>query len=65
VIAWDNGRCVFEPPLGPGETRLLNVGVIAPLQSGKHQLELDIGWEGVTWFKDRGSETATVDLTVS
>jgi len=28
-------------------------------------LELDMVWEGIAWFKDKGNRTSTIALTVN
>jgi hypothetical protein len=38
--------------------------VTAPAQPGQYQLEIDLVWEGVMWFKDIGNPTATIPLSV-
>ena len=38
--------------------------VAAPTQTGKYQLEIDLVWEDVMWFKDVGNPTAIIPLTV-
>jgi SAM-dependent methyltransferase len=64
MIEWDNGRCIFEPALPPGEERLVHLGILSPGAAGQYRLELDLVWEGVCWFNEKGSATATVDLIV-
>jgi hypothetical protein len=66
LVQWDSGeRASFAWPLRPNEEREVNLR-IHPLQApGSYQLELDIVWEGITWFKERGSETRMVELLVS
>jgi SAM-dependent methyltransferase len=64
IVQWDNGRCIFEPALQPGDDRLVQLGIPSPSEAGCYQLELDLVWEGICWFKDKGNPTTTVDLIV-
>jgi len=65
LVKWDNGRCIFDPPLRPGEQQVVNLGVQGPPTPGRYRLELDIVWDGVTWFKDKGNTTAIVELAAA
>jgi hypothetical protein len=64
LLKWDNPRTAFHPVLSPGDEQLVTIGVIAPETTGAYQLEVDLVWEDVTWFKDKGNQTSMVDLTV-
>ena len=63
-LAHDNARSFFTQPLLPGEERVVALSIAAPVVPGTYELEIDLVWEGVLWFKDRGSPTATVALQV-
>lgn len=65
VLRWDNIRALFVPPLFPGEERILDMHVQAPDVVGSYQIELDVVWEGISWLKDVGNETAFVELVVT
>jgi hypothetical protein len=39
--------------------------VVAPETEGAYTLEVDVVWEGIAWFKDKGNCTSTVKLTVN
>jgi hypothetical protein len=64
LVRWDNPRSHFYPVLSPGAEQLVDVGVVAPEAEGTYTLELDMVWEGIAWFKDKGNRTSTVTLTV-
>ena len=64
VIEHDNPRAWFSTSLAPREDRVVHMAVIAPAQPGKYQLEIDLVWEGVMWFKDVGNPTVTIPLSV-
>lgn len=46
----DGLRTPFPAPVGPGETVLVPVHVVAPAATGRHVLELDLVHEHVRWF---------------
>jgi hypothetical protein len=64
-ITWDNPRSQFYPVLPPGAEQYVDLGVVAPEIKGAYTLELDMVWEGITWFKDKGNRTSTIDLMVN
>jgi hypothetical protein len=63
-LSHDNARSFFSEPLLPGHERLVDLSIATPSAPGKYELEIDLVWEGVFWFKDRGSPTASVTLEV-
>ena len=65
VVRFENPRSPFNPVLSPGAEQQINIGVVAPDVEGAYTLELDMVWEGVAWFKDKGNRTSTVTLTVN
>ncbi len=64
VLAFDNTRFPFPAEVGPGRSIEMNLRLKAPLDQGFYRLEFDCLVEGVTWFKDRGSQTLSLDLEV-
>jgi hypothetical protein len=64
LVRWDNPRSHFYPALSPGAEQQVDLGVVAPEAEGSYTLELDMVWEGIAWFKDKGNDTSTVTLTV-
>jgi hypothetical protein len=65
LVRWDNPRSQFFPVLAPGAEQQVNLGVVAPEAEGAYTLELDMVWEGIAWFKDKGNRTSTIALTVN
>jgi len=65
VLVHDNPRTWFSTALLPGDHRLLQLAVTAPTQPGQYQLEVDLVWEGVMWFKEVGNPTTKVRLSVA
>ncbi|MEP6717346.1 MAG: hypothetical protein ABJC09_17375, partial [Terriglobia bacterium] len=64
MIAHDNDRTYCEQPLPPGGEATMDLKVTAPSAAGIYQIEIDLVWEGVMWFKDNGNPTCTVTLEV-
>jgi acyl-CoA synthetase (AMP-forming)/AMP-acid ligase II/tetratricopeptide (TPR) repeat protein/thioesterase domain-containing protein/acyl carrier protein len=64
-IQWNDDRTPLLNDLLPGEAVELILIVNLPTTSGYYQLELDLVEEGITWFKDRGSQTTLVDVQVN
>jgi hypothetical protein len=64
LLEWDNPRSSFHPALSPGAEQLVTLGVIAPEAKGAYRLEVDLVWERIAWFKDKGNRTGIVNLTV-
>jgi hypothetical protein len=62
---FDNPRCPLGQTLHPGEERVVELPIYVPEEPGTYQVEIDIVWEGVMWFKDKGSPTAKVTLVAS
>jgi hypothetical protein len=64
MMRFDNPRSLFHEALYPRQERLCQLSVVAPDSPGRYQLEIDIVWEGVLWFKDQGLKSVTLDLAV-
>ena len=64
TIQHDNARSPLKPSLRPGEQAEAGLKIQAPAAKGRYQLEIDLVWEGVMWFKDAGNPTALVILEV-
>jgi hypothetical protein len=65
ILQNDDGRVsALQQDLKPQEEIELTLAVTAPKTEGNYLLELDLVQEGVTWFKHKGSATATVEVEV-
>lgn len=64
MLAFTDGRTELPHRLAPGEAVDLDLAVKAPSTAGACTLEVDLVHELIAWFKDRGSATATVPITV-
>jgi hypothetical protein len=59
-----DGRYGLDRDLKPGEETKLPLLVTAPSTPGEYQLEVDLVQEQVSWFSDKGSQSAKTKVTV-
>lgn len=64
MIRFDNPRTYLRGTVAPGETAEPTAAVKAPLDAGEFLLEFDMVREGIAWFKDFGSKTRKVPMSV-
>ena len=64
MLRMDDGRASVGENVAPGVTIPLALEMQAPTEPGAYLLELDLVIEGVAWFADRGSPTATIPVQV-
>jgi SAM-dependent methyltransferase len=64
MLQTDDARANLDFEVKPSESIELELSVTAPAVPGGYLLELDMVQEMVTWFKDKGSETVRVPVTV-
>ncbi|MGH9646084.1 MAG: class I SAM-dependent methyltransferase [Bryobacteraceae bacterium] len=64
LLEHDNPRVWLSTSLAPRDNCFVRLAVTAPSKIGKYQIEIDLVWEGVMWFKDVGNPTAMVELSV-
>lgn len=62
---FENARAFFREPLAPGDERIIELPVSAPTKLGSYRVEVDLVWEGITWFADQHNRTASVPLFVA
>jgi hypothetical protein len=65
IIQFDNQRFPFPLDVRPPQEFDLAVPVRPPLDAGEYVLEFDLLREGISWFKDYGSQTCRIDLKVT
>ena len=65
VIRYENPRSPLPREMRPGNTAAVKVTVKAPLEAGDYFLEFDLLLEGLSWFKDFGSEPLVLPFKVS
>jgi SAM-dependent methyltransferase len=61
----DDGRAMLPETLAPGKSCEAQLTVHAPMEAGRHILEIDLVQERVCWFAERGSTTARVPLVTA
>jgi uncharacterized membrane protein (DUF485 family) len=59
-----DGRTRLVQDLAPAAETEVPLRITAPEAAGAYVLELDVVQEGVTWFKDKGSETLKIRIRV-
>ena len=64
TLVVDDARAELSQDLPPGGEEHLKLRITAPDNPGVYLIELDMVQEGVSWFKQRGSETAVFPVTV-
>lgn len=65
TLLLDDGRATLPSDLQPGEEIELSLVITVPRQPGDFVLELDMVQEGVAWFRDRGSLTCRVPISIT
>jgi SAM-dependent methyltransferase len=63
IVTFDDGRSSI-PALNSGDSAEISLTIAAPTQTGLYRLEVDVVQEGVRWFADVGSPTASVSISV-
>ena len=64
TVIHDGLRTPLFFDLSPGKNILLNTIIKAPDKKGDYILEFDMLQEGVTWFKNKGSKPAKINLVI-
>jgi len=64
MLIQDDGRAAIPSTLIPGDDSNVQLFVTAPEDPGEYILEVDVVHEGITWFRDRGSQPASVAVSV-
>jgi SAM-dependent methyltransferase len=65
LVVNDDARAALPIDVPPGGEVELSLPARAPAAAGDYVLELDMVQEMVSWFRDRGSATARVPVTVT
>jgi SAM-dependent methyltransferase len=65
VIVFDGERTLLPNDLGPGAVISLECAVGVPHSLGSHVLEFDMVQEYVSWFKDKGSRTFRIGVSIA
>jgi hypothetical protein len=65
TIQHDNARTPLKTALAPQQQTQVDLKIEAPAAKGQYQLEVDLVWEGVMWFKDVGNPPGLIHLEVN
>ena len=65
MMEYDNIRTPFNKRIGTDESVMVDLMVNAPAKKGEYYLEVDMVKEKVAWFKNRGSKTILIPLSVN
>jgi hypothetical protein len=60
----EEGHSGIPKDLKPGEDTAVTLQITAPKTPGEYILDLDMVQEGVAWFREKGSTTTKVPVTV-
>lgn len=61
-VLYDGLRTRLRGNVGPGETVQLIVAIVAPIEEGTYQVELDLVQESVSWFRASGATCFTLTV---
>jgi SAM-dependent methyltransferase len=64
MLIQDDGRTLLPEELAAGEECSTQLRITTPSQNGNYICEIDLVHEGISWFKDKGSETLRFPVRV-
>jgi hypothetical protein len=64
MLIQDDGRTYLPGELRPGETFSFALDVRAPEREEEYECEIDVVHEGISWFGDKGSNSARFTVRV-
>ncbi len=65
TLQYDNRRFPLPGRIEPGQTFDMNITLRVPIEAKKYIVQFDMVREGDAWFRDYGSRTAIIGLTVA
>jgi hypothetical protein len=65
MVEYDNIRTSFNKRIGTDESARVDLMVNASSKKGEYYLEVDIVKEKVAWFKNKGSKTKLIPLSIN
>jgi hypothetical protein len=65
MVEHDNIRTSFNKGIGTDESVMVNLMVNTPSKKGEYYLEVDMVKEKVAWFKNKGSKTICIPLSIN
>ena len=64
AVVFEGARGAFASPVKPGEEVRLKQQVLPPEAPGRYRLQLDLVYEFVGWFSERGAPTCEAEVEV-
>lgn len=64
MIRQDDGRAMLPNPIPPGDSAEVEIEIRTPPLAGRYVVEFDLVQEGVSWFKDKGSNTLSIPAEI-
>ena len=64
VVIFEGARSAFEGVVAPGEEAGLSQQVLTPETPGRYRLQVDLVYEFVGWFSQRGAPTCEAEVEV-
>jgi 2-polyprenyl-3-methyl-5-hydroxy-6-metoxy-1,4-benzoquinol methylase len=65
LVAFDDARAAIDDAVDPGGECEVQLEIVAPVDPGEYQLEIDLVQEWIGWFADRGSSALTVPVVIA
>ncbi len=65
TLQYDNRRFPLPRKIEPGQTFNMDITLRAPIEAKKYIVQFDMVREGDAWFRDYGSRTAIIGLSVA
>jgi hypothetical protein len=65
TLQYDNRRFPLPRRIEPGQTFNMDITLRAPIEAKKYIIQFDMVREGDAWFRDYGSRTAIIGLSVA
>jgi hypothetical protein len=65
MVEHDNIRTSFNKRIGTDESVKVDLMVDVPSEKGEYYLEVDIVKEKIAWFKNKGSKTIRIPLSIN
>ena len=64
MVEFEGARTAFEGPVEPGARVALAQPVLPPAEPGRYRLQVDLVYEFVGWFSERGASVCEAEVEV-
>jgi len=65
MMVYENNRTFFDKVMRAEDSARVDLIVFTPPKKGEYTLEVDVVKEKISWFKDKGTKTKRIPLTVN